>query len=152
LRDPPGLAIFPPMETAESLAASLDLNSIGWRTVTVIPITLEEKNRFRPARRYHNLSGALVIIRDEANSNPIRNTSSTKRKQHKFDGSEGLANVSAEPQSDTIGGARDDREALARARSVNGMIARLGGPRFTLPVALTHCTITLANNSKACLS
>jgi hypothetical protein len=31
------------METAGSLAASLDLNSIGWRTVTVIPITLEEK-------------------------------------------------------------------------------------------------------------
>jgi hypothetical protein len=62
------------METAESLAASLDLNSIDWRTVTVIPITLEEKNRFQPARRYHNLSGALVIIRDEGNSNPPRNT------------------------------------------------------------------------------
>jgi hypothetical protein len=45
----------------------------------VIPITLE-KNRFRPARRYHNLSGALVIIRDEANSNPIHNTSSTEAK------------------------------------------------------------------------
>lgn len=68
------------METAESLAASLDLNSIGWRTVTVIPITLEEKNRFRPARRYHNLSGALVIIRDYATQ--VRR----KRRQHKFDG------------------------------------------------------------------
>ena len=46
LRDPPVSSRFPPdRKTAESLAASLDLNSIGWRTVTVIPITTEEKNR-----------------------------------------------------------------------------------------------------------
>jgi hypothetical protein len=68
------------METAESLAASLDLNSIGWRTVTVIPITPEEKK---------SISACTPLPQSEwgARHNSRRGQLKSHT-QHKFDGSE----------------------------------------------------------------